>query len=92
MIDATVGLCEAQWHLQRADFVGGSVWVRDSGAAIGASVRIRILARDVSVALNRLDHTSILNQLEGKVTAIAEDDHAGQVLVRVQVKSVALMR
>ncbi|MDP2027240.1 molybdenum ABC transporter ATP-binding protein [Sulfuriferula sp.] len=91
VIDATVGLREAQWHLQRADFVGGSVWVRDSGAAIGASVRIRILARDVSVALNRLDHTSILNQLEGKVTAIAEDDHAGQVLVRVQVGAAVLL-
>ncbi|HAN55583.1 MAG TPA: molybdenum ABC transporter ATP-binding protein, partial [Betaproteobacteria bacterium] len=91
VIDATVGLREAQWHLQRADFVGGSVWVRDSGAAIGASVRIRILTRDVSVALNRLDHTSILNQLEGKVAAIAEDDHAGQVLVRVQIGAAVLL-
>jgi molybdate transport system ATP-binding protein len=91
VIDASVGLRDSQWHLQQADFVGGSVWLRDSGAAIGAPVRIRILARDVSLALNRLDHTSILNQLQGKVTAIAEDEHAGQVLVRVQVGAAVLL-
>ncbi len=91
VIGASVGKRDQQWHLLRADFAGGSLWVRDMGVAIGASVRIRILARDVSLALARPDHTSILNQLQGRVVALANDTHPSLVLIRVQVGEVPML-
>ena len=91
VIDAIVGMRDQEWHLLRADFAGGSLWVRDMGAAIGASVRIRILARDVSLALTRPDHSSILNQLQGNVVALADDTHPSLALIRVQVGDVPLL-
>lgn len=91
VIDASVGKRDQQWHLLRADFAGGSLWVRDMDAAIGASVRIRILARDVSLALARPDNTSILNQLQGRVVALANDTHPSLALIRVQVGEVPML-
>lgn len=52
--------------------------------AIGNKVRLRVLARDVSLALQPVK-SSIQNLLPGTVEAIASDDHPGQALVRVQV-------
>lgn len=91
VIDAMVGTRDQQWHLLRADFSGGSLWVRDMGAAPGTPVRVRILARDVSLALARPDNTSILNQLQGRVVALANDTHPGLALVRVQVGNVPML-
>lgn len=91
VIDAMVGTRDQQWHLLRADFSGGSLWVRDMGAALGTPVRVRILARDVSLALARPDNTSILNQLQGRVVALADDTHPGLALVRVQVGNVPML-
>ena len=91
VIDACVGTRDAAWHLLRADFDGGQVWVRDMGTPIGAPVRVRILARDVSLALVRPDQTSILNQLAGTVVALADDTHPSLVLVRLQVGNTPLL-
>ena len=40
---------DTRWHLCRADFDGGSLWLRDSGLPLGQAVRLRVLARDVSL-------------------------------------------
>ncbi|BBP02590.1 molybdenum import ATP-binding protein ModC [Sulfuriferula plumbiphila] len=91
VVDAIVGMRDKKWHLLRADFAGGGLWVRDMGAAMGEPVRIRILARDVSLALARPDNTSILNQLHGKVVALADDTHPSLALIRLQVGDVPLL-
>jgi len=85
VLDAVVGERDDAWHLIRADFPGGGVWVRDSGRAPGEHVRVRILARDVSLSLEHHEGTSILNLLPGTVTGIADDVHAALTLVRVEV-------
>lgn len=74
---------DARWHLVRVAFPGGAVWARDGGHAEGRPVRVRILARDVSLALARQDGTSILNILPGVVREIADDAHPAQALVRL---------
>jgi molybdate transport system ATP-binding protein len=81
---------DAEWHLARVDFGGGSLWVRDTGAAIGQRVRVRILARDVSIALARFD-SSIINTLPATVVGDGDDEHPGLVLVRLQVGSEFLL-
>ena len=81
---------DAQWHLARLGFGGGELWVRDNGVAVGQSLRVRILARDVSIALARFD-SSIANTLAATVEAHGDDDHPALVLVRLRVGSVSLL-
>lgn len=85
VLDAVVGERDAQWHLARTDFAGGSLWARDPGLPVGRRVRVRVLARDVSLSNQHQSDTSILNLLPGKVDAIADDEHPGLALVRVKV-------
>jgi len=46
---------------------------------------VRILARDVSIALTRHSGTSILNTLPAVVTELADDGHPALALVKLDV-------
>ena len=81
LITGHVGAVDAQWHLSRVDFEGGSVWMRDAGLTVGKAVRIRILARDVSLATTEPTNTSIQNQLRASIQSITPDPHPSQVMV-----------
>ena len=84
VLDATVAERDAAWHLARVAFPGGSLWVRDGGHPLGHAVRVRILARDVSIALHRVADTSILNCLPALVDQLAPDDHPALMLLRLK--------
>jgi molybdate transport system ATP-binding protein len=81
LIAGCIGAVDAQWHLSRVDFDGGCIWMRDAGLPIGKAVRIRILARDVSLATAEPQNTSIQNQLRGSIQSITPDAHPSQVMV-----------
>ncbi len=85
VIVAQIAERDSEWHLVRVEFPGGRLWVRDLGTPIGHRVRLRILARDVSLARERIEGTSILNTLPAKVIAIANDAHPALALVRLDV-------
>jgi len=85
VLDAVVAERDSEWHLVRADFNGGFFWVRDGGHPLGQHVRVRVLARDVSLALTRHSGTSILNTLPAVVTDMADDAHPALSLVRLNV-------
>ncbi|MDY6983554.1 MAG: molybdenum ABC transporter ATP-binding protein [Pseudomonadota bacterium] len=91
VIEGTIAEVDREWHLVRVDFAGGSLWTREQGIALGSKVRVRVLANDVSLTLDRSERTSIQNLLRGVVDAIGEDGHPGQLLVRVCVGDVALL-
>ena len=74
---------DAAWHLARLEFAGGSLWLTDAGLAVGTAVRLRVLARDVSLATQEPAHTSIQNVLPCTVLAIADDSHPAQALVQL---------
>ena len=76
---------DAQWQLLRVDCAGSSLWVRDAGAALGRAVRVRILARDVSISLTQAQETSILNTLPATVVALGVDSHPALALVRLRI-------
>ena len=59
-------------------FDGGELLVPDMSALPGARVRVRIRARDVSLALERPAHVSVLNVLPARVLALREE--AGPVV------------
>ena len=87
VLDAVVAEHDAPWQLARLEVGRGdfSVWARDHGLPIGHSVRVRLLARDVSITRAPQTGTSIGNQLRGTVEQIADDEHPSLALVRVRV-------
>lgn len=91
VIEARVAVRDPEWHLARVDFAGGALWVRDRGHPLGESVRVRILARDVSIAREPLQGTSILNALPVAVTGLAPDTHPALRLVQVTAQGVPLL-
>lgn len=93
ILEAVVGEIDQAWRLMRVDFPGGSLWARDMGLQVGKRVRVRVLARDVSLARQRSEQISIQNILPCRVDAVADDDHPGLALVRVKVgESILLAR
>ena len=74
---------DTRWHLARVAFEGGSIWVRDAGLEPGRAVRVRVLARDVSLATTPVAGTSIQNALPCVVRAIAPGTHPSQAVVQL---------
>jgi molybdate transport system ATP-binding protein len=90
VLDGAVGEIDPAWSLARVDFDGGSLWARDTGLAVGQRVRVRVLARDVSLA-EEPGVSSIQNVLRGHVDAVGADEHPGLALVRVRVGNALLL-
>ncbi len=91
VIEAIVGSIDREWHLARMDFDGGSLWLRDPGLDAGTPARVRILASDVSLAREHPGKSSIQNILQGRIDRIADAEHPGLALVRVQIGGAALL-
>ncbi|MBF0163278.1 MAG: molybdenum ABC transporter ATP-binding protein [Magnetococcales bacterium] len=91
VLETVIGARDEVWQLCRADFPGGTLWIRDHGLALGQRARVRVLARDVSLALEHHPHTSIQNILPGVVNALAEDQHPANTLARVLVGETPLV-
>ncbi len=65
-------------------FGGGHVWVPDHALSVGQTVRLQILAREVSLSLTKHEDTTIQNYLQGVIEAIEFDVHPSQALLRVR--------
>lgn len=75
---------ESAWHLLRVSISGGELWVRDSGKATGEDIRIRVLARDVSLARSAYEDTSIQNRVLASILEVVDDSDPAMSLVRLQ--------
>ena len=84
LLSGTVVELDARWHLAKIAFAGGALWVRDSAMPLGQPVRLRVLARDVSLTVHETHDTSIQNHIYGCIEAIADDVHPSQALVRIR--------
>ncbi|PKM06669.1 MAG: molybdenum ABC transporter ATP-binding protein [Gammaproteobacteria bacterium HGW-Gammaproteobacteria-4] len=85
VLDGVVGARDDAWHLLRVDLPGAVLWVPDNGLVTGHQVRVRVLARDVSLVRQRPEQSSILNLLPGQVLAIEDDAHPGLLNVQLHV-------
>ena len=83
LIEGTVCELDARWKLARVLFDGGSLWLNDGGLARDQRVRVRVLARDISISLRQPEGTSIQNLLPASVVSVAPDVQESQVLVRL---------
>ncbi|MEP7061905.1 MAG: molybdenum ABC transporter ATP-binding protein [Betaproteobacteria bacterium] len=89
VIGTTVIAHDAGDQLTTLGFAGGELIVPRLDAGLGARVRARIRARDVSLAVQRPTGISILNVLAGRVTAIS--DESGSVVdIQVAVGDITL--
>jgi molybdate transport system ATP-binding protein len=84
VIEAKVAVHDETYHLTRLDFPGGSLWVSKVERATGAMVRARVLARDVSVAIEAPHGTSITNILAARIVEI-QDEGPDRVSLRLAV-------
>ena len=91
VLNAVMAERDNAWHLARVEFPGGSLWTRDVGIPVRQKVRVRVLARDVSLTRDCQTNTSIQNILPGRIAAIAEDEYPGFLLARVQIGESALI-
>ncbi|AOY89766.1 molybdenum ABC transporter ATP-binding protein [Marinobacter salinus] len=84
IIEAVITERDDQWHLYRADFNGGHLWLRaDQGMEPGRRVRLQVLARDISLALREQTDQSIQNLIAANVDKIASNLRPGTSMVRL---------
>ncbi|PLL12714.1 molybdenum ABC transporter ATP-binding protein [Tabrizicola sp. TH137] len=76
--------------LSRLDHAGGAIYLPRVAAPVGAALRLRILARDVMLAVERPTGLSALNILAGVVEEVRAGEGPG-ALVRVRVGEEALL-
>jgi molybdate transport system ATP-binding protein len=69
VIDAKVVSHNLQYDLTTLEFSGGRLTVPGVDALIGEPIRLRVRARDVSIALTRPNDISVLNVMRGRVVA-----------------------
>jgi len=83
LLEGEVEEIDAHWHLAQVMFSGGSLWIADSGLDAGRVVRVRVLARDVSIVREPPHGSSIQNVLPCQVRAIAPAGHPSQLTVQL---------
>jgi molybdate transport system ATP-binding protein len=89
VIDARVIEQDMEHDLATLAFDGGTLTATNVDALIGEPVRLRIRARDVSIALDRPQRISIQNVLMGKIRAV-EPGRGGIVNVSIAIGATVL--
>ena len=84
VIEAEVAQHDEKYHLSKLNFPGGSLWVGKVAQLPGSMVRARVLARDVSIATQAPQGTSISNILNARIEEI-RDEGPDKVIVRMTV-------
>jgi molybdate transport system ATP-binding protein len=82
VIEALVAGHDDRFDLTYLDFAGGRLSLPRHAAAPGSRQRVRVLARDVSLALERPERTSVLNIFPARIVEIGEAGEAGAAASR----------
>ncbi len=87
VLEGTITRRDDQWHLATVAFAGGELVVRDSQGLgeIGKSVRVRVLARDISLSLDEAQRSSILNRLPATIESITATADPAMATLQLQV-------
>lgn len=90
LIEAVVIGHDEDFHLTLLDFPGGRFSVPRNNLPVGRKVRVRALAKDVSLTLEHQSGTSILNIFPARVKALAELNPA-QLMVHLEASGVPVL-
>lgn len=93
VLNATVESKDTKWQLICARISNAQLWIKapDHATAINQTLRVRILARDVSLSLSEHSDSSILNKLAATVISISDDTDSAMALVKLAVGSDTLL-
>lgn len=91
VLDGVVAQHDAQFHLSYIDVAGGRLAISLKSAPIGKTIRVRVEARDVSLALKPPQQSSISNVLLCRVVDLTPDRDPAQRLVRLDVAGKPLL-
>jgi molybdate transport system ATP-binding protein len=83
LVQSSVLEIDAGYRLARLALEESVLFVASDNLVLGQSVRLRIRARDVSLALTEQSDGSILNRVCAIVEEIVESDNAAHVIVRL---------
>jgi len=83
VITARVDQHDPAYGLSRVAFDGGTLWVGETPTPLGDAVRARVLARDVSVARQRPQDTSVLNVLPVVLDSLQADRSTALLRLRL---------
>ncbi|MDZ7840098.1 MAG: molybdenum ABC transporter ATP-binding protein [Gammaproteobacteria bacterium] len=90
LVETVVAEHDEAFHLTYLDFPGGRFAVTRHSLTVGDVVRLRVLARDVSLTLARPTGTTILNVFPATIEDVVREDPA-QVLVRLTAGGITLL-
>jgi len=90
IVEGVIVAHDREYSLSRVDFPGGNFVLARQDLPLGSRVRLQVLAKDVSLTLQRQGETSILNIFEARVEALAEEN-ASQVMVRLRLGDTVLL-
>ena len=93
ILPAVVVSRDPHWHLIQVAVAHtqATLWLRDNQEVIGQAMRIRVLAKDVSVSLSEQQDSSILNRLAARVVGFHHDYDSAMVLVELELQGCCLM-
>ena len=91
VLDARVASHDEAYHLTEVSIPGGRLAVSHSTLPVGAPTRVRIHARDVSLALQPPEQSSIQNMLPARVLDVRGDHDPAQALVRLDLGDGAIL-
>jgi molybdate transport system ATP-binding protein len=81
IVDGTVLGADQASGLQRVQVGHGELKVHfGKPAAVGAKMRVQLLARDLIVATQPPQHLSVRNSLAGRITAVVSDEHDSDLI------------
>ena len=81
-INTTINSYDSEFGLTELGFSGGSLLTPGNVGEAGTQVRVRVMARDISLTLQRQQETSILNILPASVVELADTGEA-QILIKL---------
>jgi molybdate transport system ATP-binding protein len=85
IFEGVIAQHDAQFHLSYVRIAAGRLAISLRAVPVGQRVRVRIDARDVSLALKPPEQSSISNILPGRVIDVTADRDPAQRLVRIDV-------
>jgi len=93
VIEGTVSGYDRQWRLLHLSLgpEGGTLRVPHGERPVGSRLRVRVLARDVSLSLDAHSNSSILNRLPAVIGAQADATASGDVLVALDCQGTPLL-
>jgi molybdate transport system ATP-binding protein len=74
---------ETDDHLTELHYGEEVFWVRSTGLKEGSFMRLQIPANDISISLNNIEHSSVLNHVKVTIIDIG-DDNSGQRLLSIK--------